>query len=77
MTETAVSDGTYRWIDRATKLGGVALIAAGLDVGGATLALAWYLRGTWRDADLTDSAVATAGSGAETDPDPEPDPMTD
>lgn len=38
MTETAVSDGTYRWIDRATKLGGVALIAAGLDVGGATLA---------------------------------------
>lgn len=36
MTELAVSDRTYRWIDRATKLGGIALIAAGLEVGGTT-----------------------------------------
>jgi|AntRauTorcE11898_2_1112593.scaffolds.fasta_scaffold100994_1 hypothetical protein len=28
----------YRWLDRATKLGGVALIAAGLEVGGDTTA---------------------------------------
>jgi hypothetical protein len=28
----------YRWLDRATKLLGVALIAAGLEVGGSTLA---------------------------------------
>ena len=28
----------YRWLDRATKLGGVALIAAGLEVGGDTAA---------------------------------------
>jgi hypothetical protein len=27
----------YRWLDRATKLLGVALIAAGLEVGGSTL----------------------------------------
>ncbi|WP_123533318.1 hypothetical protein [Halosimplex salinum] len=27
----------YRWLDRLTKLAGVALIAAGLEVGGDTL----------------------------------------
>ncbi|WP_336037257.1 hypothetical protein [Halobacterium yunchengense] len=29
---------TYRWVDRATKLAGVALVAVGLEVGGATTA---------------------------------------
>jgi hypothetical protein len=28
--------GTYRWVDRLTKFLGVALVAAGLDAGGAT-----------------------------------------
>jgi len=27
----------YRWVDRLTKLGGVALVAAGLEAGGATV----------------------------------------
>lgn len=34
----ALSSRQYTWLDRATKLGGVVLIAAGLDVGGDTLA---------------------------------------
>lgn len=29
---------TYRWLDRATKLLGVALVAAGLELGGDTAA---------------------------------------
>ena len=33
----ALAPRTYRWVDRATKLSGVALVAAGLDVGGYTL----------------------------------------
>jgi hypothetical protein len=33
---TALSGRQYRWLDRATKLAGVALIAAGLEVGGGT-----------------------------------------
>jgi hypothetical protein len=32
----ALSDRQYRWLDRTTKLAGVALIAAGLEVGGGT-----------------------------------------
>ena len=31
-----LSDRQYRWLDRATKLVGVVLIAAGLEVGGST-----------------------------------------
>ncbi|WP_459192026.1 hypothetical protein [Halosimplex sp. J119] len=34
----ALSGRRYRWLDRLTKLAGVALIAAGLEVGGDTLA---------------------------------------
>jgi hypothetical protein len=34
----ALSARRYRWVDRLTKLAGVALVAAGLDVGGGTLA---------------------------------------
>ncbi|MEF8871469.1 MAG: hypothetical protein V5A41_07545 [Haloarculaceae archaeon] len=40
-SETAgptLSRRQYRWFDRVTKLGGVALIAAGLEVGGNTTA---------------------------------------
>lgn len=33
----ALSGRQYRWLDRASKLVGVALIAAGLEVGGSTL----------------------------------------
>jgi hypothetical protein len=33
-----LSGRQYRWLDRATKLAGVALVAAGLEVGGGTLA---------------------------------------
>ena len=33
-----LSPRRYRWADRATKLAGVGLIAAGLDAGGGTLA---------------------------------------
>lgn len=29
---------TYRWVDRVTKLAGVAFVAVGLEVGGYTLA---------------------------------------
>jgi hypothetical protein len=36
--EVTLSTRQYRWLDRTTKLAGVALIAAGLDVGGGTLA---------------------------------------
>ncbi|MFC7045729.1 hypothetical protein ACFQH6_10200 [Halobacteriaceae archaeon GCM10025711] len=35
MTRT-LSARRYRWVDRATKLLGVSLVAAGLEVGGAT-----------------------------------------
>lgn len=34
----ALSARRYRWVDRITKVAGVALVAAGLDVGGDTLA---------------------------------------
>jgi hypothetical protein len=34
----ALSARRYRWVDRISKLAGVALVAAGLDVGGSTLA---------------------------------------
>jgi hypothetical protein len=34
----ALSERQYRWLDRATKLAGVALIAAGLETGGGTAA---------------------------------------
>ena len=34
----ALSPQQYRWLDRTSKLLGVALIAAGLDVGGDTAA---------------------------------------
>jgi hypothetical protein len=36
--DVALSPRRYRWVDRGTKLAGVALIAAGLEIGGATLA---------------------------------------
>jgi hypothetical protein len=35
---TALSGRQYRWLDRTTKLAGVALIAAGLEAGGGTAA---------------------------------------
>jgi|AntRauTorcE11898_2_1112593.scaffolds.fasta_scaffold02604_3 hypothetical protein len=34
----ALSARRYRWVDRITKLAGVALVAAGLEVGGGSLA---------------------------------------
>lgn len=33
-----LSSRAYRWLDRATKLAGVALVAGGLEVGGSTTA---------------------------------------
>ncbi len=36
MTDMALDARRYRWLDRASKLVGVALIAAGLEVGGGT-----------------------------------------
>ena len=33
---TTLSSRQYRWLDRCSKLAGVALIAAGLEVGGGT-----------------------------------------
>jgi hypothetical protein len=33
---TALSPRQYRWLDRTTKLAGVVLVAAGLEVGGST-----------------------------------------
>lgn len=33
----SVSSGSYRLLDRLTKLGGVAIVAIGLEVGGSTL----------------------------------------
>ncbi|WP_089815495.1 hypothetical protein [Halomicrobium zhouii] len=32
----SVRPRAYRWLDRLTKLGGVALVAAGLEAGGGT-----------------------------------------
>lgn len=37
MTRPALADPYYRWADRLTKLGGVALVAGGLELGGSTL----------------------------------------
>lgn len=34
----ALAPRTYRWADRVTKVAGVALVVAGLEVGGHTLA---------------------------------------
>jgi hypothetical protein len=34
----ALSARRYRWLDRVTKLAGVALVALGLETGGGTLA---------------------------------------
>lgn len=36
MTEIALDSRTYRWVDVATKLGGLALVAVGLEFGGGT-----------------------------------------
>ncbi|MFB6139813.1 MAG: hypothetical protein ABEJ26_05205 [Halosimplex sp.] len=36
MSALAVSGRSYRWLDRLSKLAGVALLAAGLAVGGET-----------------------------------------
>lgn len=36
--DVALSSRRYRWVDRLTKLTGVALIALGLETGGDTLA---------------------------------------
>ena len=36
--ESTLSPSQYRWVDRVTKLLGVALIAAGLEAGGETTA---------------------------------------
>jgi putative MATE family efflux protein len=41
------------------------------NVAGAAIALGWYLRGTWRDVDLTDDP-GVPGAGPEPDPDTEP-----
>ncbi|WP_172824911.1 hypothetical protein [Halorientalis sp. IM1011] len=38
MTEIELSARRYRWLDRTSKLCGVALIATGLEVGGDTAA---------------------------------------
>jgi len=38
MSGRALTARQYRWLDRATKLTGVALVAAGLEVGGDTAA---------------------------------------
>jgi hypothetical protein len=37
-TRSALSGRQYRWLDRLTKLLGVALVAVGLEVGGDTAA---------------------------------------
>lgn len=38
MTAVALDPRRYRWVDRFSKLVGVALIAGGIEAGGATLA---------------------------------------
>lgn len=38
MSGRTLTTRQYRWLDRATKLTGILLIAAGIDVGGATAA---------------------------------------
>jgi putative MATE family efflux protein len=55
---------------------GIWIAFAVSNVGGAAVALAWYLRGTWRDADLTENAggsVAAADADTNADGDPDPD----
>jgi hypothetical protein len=37
MTKLALPAGRYRLVDRASKLGALALVATGLEVGGGTL----------------------------------------
>jgi len=56
------------WIG-ADMLGerGIWLSFAVSNVVGALLAYAWYTRGTWRDADLTEAAVDTTTEAASTD----------
>ncbi|PSP70621.1 MATE family efflux transporter [Halobacteriales archaeon QH_8_67_27] len=55
---------------------GIWLAFAVSNVSGAAIAFAWYMRGTWREADLTDSTPGVGGV-TDTDADPEPEPTTD
>ncbi|MFB6141087.1 MAG: MATE family efflux transporter, partial [Halosimplex sp.] len=55
---------------------GIWLAFAVSNVAGAAIAFGWFKRGTWRDADLTDSAPGT-GPAPVPDADPEPEPGTD
>ncbi|WP_206425168.1 MATE family efflux transporter [Halosimplex salinum] len=50
---------------------GIWLAFAVSNISGAAIAFAWYRRGTWRDADLTDDAPGV-GPAPDTDPDAEP-----
>ena len=53
---------------------GIWIAFAVSNVAGAAIAFGWYMRGTWRDVDLTDNRVAGPGPGGDSDPDIEPDP---
>ncbi|MEF8852552.1 MAG: MATE family efflux transporter [Haloarculaceae archaeon] len=56
---------------------GIWIAFAVSNVAGAAIAFGWYMRGTWRDVDLTDDpSVAGPDPGGE-DIDPEPEPATD
>jgi len=53
---------------------GIWLAFAVSNVAGAVLGFAWYMRGTWRDVDLTDDPGVTPGPGPDPDADPDPEP---
>jgi len=56
---------------------GIWLAFAVSNVLGAAIAYAWYARGTWRDADLTDDPTVPGGGDPDTGGDADPDPMVD
>ena len=56
---------------------GIWLAFAVSNIAGAAIAFGWYIRGTWRDADLTESSPGVGPTtDADTDPDPEREPTS-
>jgi len=65
------------WIFGARTPQGIWLAFAASSVVAAVIAYAWFRRGTWREADLTDDPTVEAGPDPGTDPDADPADLTD
>jgi Na+-driven multidrug efflux pump len=65
------------WFFGTRDARGIWLSFAVSNIVAATLGFAWYLRGTWRDADLTDEETDPTGDAEITDDDAEPTATAD